>query len=156
MSVRDFYITLPSDSSLFVFPKNTPSNFKTKLSTPLQLKGEWEVALTEITYTHSFYNIWDSVSDILFTDGIPNNYAQAFKIPDGFYSHSGELIFEIEKGIRSLSSQASNRIDLQLEKYSRRLKVHGADGQCSFNTKSTYYESTRVQKCPCIRLFTEW
>ena len=46
----EFYVTLPSNSSIQYFPDNKTSNFVTKLSRTLQLDGEWEVGLAEIDY----------------------------------------------------------------------------------------------------------
>ena len=53
----EFYVTLPSDSSMQYFPDNKTSNFVTKLSRTLQLNGEWGVGLAEIDYPHTWYNI---------------------------------------------------------------------------------------------------
>ena len=63
----EFYVTLPSDSSMQYFPDNKTSNFVTKLSRTLQLDGEWEVGLPEIDYPHTWYNIREG-----------NNYVEAF------------------------------------------------------------------------------
>lgn len=52
-----FYITLPSDSSMSFFPNNTVAEFTTKLPDRIILDGDYEVALTELIYTHSFSNI---------------------------------------------------------------------------------------------------
>ena len=53
----EFYVTLPSNSSMQYFPDHKTSNFVTKLSTTLQLDGDWEVGLAEIDYPHTWYNI---------------------------------------------------------------------------------------------------
>ena len=53
----EFYVTLPSNSSMQYFPDNKTSNFVTKLSRTPQLDGEWEVGLAEIVYPHTWYNI---------------------------------------------------------------------------------------------------
>lgn len=54
----DFYITLPSNSSMEHFPENTQSCFRTKLSAPLVLVGnDWEVGLTEIFIPKTWYNV---------------------------------------------------------------------------------------------------
>ncbi len=54
-----FYLTLPSNSSMEYFPGNTLTNFKTKLAQPIELTGEWEVALSEFQYSRSWYNLRD-------------------------------------------------------------------------------------------------
>ena len=54
-----FYITLPSNSSLKDFPKNTPGEFTVPLPHPIHLPvGEGcEVGMAEIQYTKSWFNI---------------------------------------------------------------------------------------------------
>ena len=49
-----FYVTLPSNSSLKLFPTNTLTKYTTKLNSTLQLEGKYEVALTEIMYPFNF------------------------------------------------------------------------------------------------------
>ncbi|GBN80354.1 hypothetical protein AVEN_258589-1 [Araneus ventricosus] len=44
-ALADFYITLPSNTNMDYFPNNTQPSYRTKLSSPLILRGEWEVAL---------------------------------------------------------------------------------------------------------------
>ena len=57
MEVTQFYLHLPSNSSLDKFPHNTLTEYRVSLPQTLNLTGEWEVALTEIHYPHSWNNI---------------------------------------------------------------------------------------------------
>jgi hypothetical protein len=52
-----FYVTLPSDSSANYFPNNTVVRFITKLPERIRLEGEYEMALAEIIYPHTWYNV---------------------------------------------------------------------------------------------------
>jgi len=52
-----FYLTLPSNSSQQFFPENTLTEFTTKLSSTIELNGEWEVGLAEIMFPRSWYTI---------------------------------------------------------------------------------------------------
>ena len=52
--MNNFYVTLPSNSSMNVFPNNTKSNYTTLLSKALQLNGDYEVALTNISFPSRF------------------------------------------------------------------------------------------------------
>ena len=45
-----FYVTLPSNASMDIYPNNKIGQYVTKLKRPLNLLGEWEVALVEIMY----------------------------------------------------------------------------------------------------------
>ena len=60
----EFYVTLPSNSSMQCFPDNKTSNFVTKLSRTPQLDGEWEVGLAEIVYPHTWYNIREGKNSV--------------------------------------------------------------------------------------------
>lgn len=54
---NNFYVTLPSNSSAEYFPQNTQSSFRTKLSHPLVLNGEWDVGLSEVFIPRSWFNV---------------------------------------------------------------------------------------------------
>ena len=54
----EFYLSLLSDSSMDIFPKNKQFSFTTKLNHPIQVqKGQWVVALVEIMAPSEVYNI---------------------------------------------------------------------------------------------------
>lgn len=55
-----FYLTLPSNSSMKYYPDNTVANYVTQLPRVVHLDGEWEVAVVEILYPCSFLTIDDS------------------------------------------------------------------------------------------------
>ena len=57
MSASQFYIHLPSDSSLNVYPDNTIAKFSTKLVRMVELEGSYEVGLSEIIYPADYYNV---------------------------------------------------------------------------------------------------
>lgn len=52
-----FFLTLPSNSSMGVFPENTLTSYKTHLQDRISLSGEWEVGLVEIHYPTKFLAI---------------------------------------------------------------------------------------------------
>ena len=53
-----FYITLPSNASMDLFPNNVVSNYTTKLIEKVRLDGQWGVALCKVIFRNSI------VSDI--------------------------------------------------------------------------------------------
>ena len=52
-----FNLTLPSNNSKQIYPDNSVASFTTKLPEDINLTGQWEVALKEIQYPISWYNI---------------------------------------------------------------------------------------------------
>ena len=47
-----FYVTLPSNSSMDLYPDNTMTEFTILLKEPIKLDCQYEVALVELTYKH--------------------------------------------------------------------------------------------------------
>jgi len=62
---QQFYITLPSDSSMEYYPDNTVAIFTTKLSEEVELNGDYKVRLAEILYQQSWYIINNTKGDLL-------------------------------------------------------------------------------------------
>src|SRR5207253_10568171 len=50
----EFWLTLPSNSSMDVFPQNTLQNYTTKLMEPLNLTENYEFALAQSTFPNNF------------------------------------------------------------------------------------------------------
>lgn len=48
-----FYVTLPSNASMDLFPGNVVSNYTTKLMNPIRFEGQWGVALCKIIFKNS-------------------------------------------------------------------------------------------------------
>ena len=66
MEATQFYLHLPSNSSLDKFPGNTLTDYRVCWRQTITLEGEWEVALTEIHYPHSWNNLQGNFSNRFF------------------------------------------------------------------------------------------
>ena len=55
--MSQFYLTLPSNSSMDYYPENIVANFKTRLANLISLEGDWDVVLYEIQYKKTWYTI---------------------------------------------------------------------------------------------------
>jgi len=54
-----FYVTLPSNSSMDCYPYNSVARFMTKLNAVIELEGDWEVNLAEISFPSDIENVSD-------------------------------------------------------------------------------------------------
>lgn len=79
-----FYITLPSNSSMHLFPENTTACYTTQLSQRLYLPGEWEVGLVEFHYPQTLKNVYGD-NNLVYMGG-QGHFVQKFKIAGGFTS----------------------------------------------------------------------
>jgi hypothetical protein len=50
-----FYLTLPSDSTVYYFPSNKVANLRRKLATRIEIDPDrWEVGIVEISYPKGY------------------------------------------------------------------------------------------------------
>jgi len=87
-----FYLTLPSNASMNVYPDNTVAKYTTQLPTNIELDGEWEVALMEIQYSHKFYNIKGEWFRIFHNF----KWGRTVYIKDGYYPTVESLMEEVK------------------------------------------------------------
>ena len=98
--MSDFYLTLPSNSSMDVYPDNTMTNFKTKLPNRIELEGRWEVGLVEMQYPHTWYNLRDGEGEFTIICTDPEGPISQIEIPvsisPGYYHTIEDLLKRIE------------------------------------------------------------
>ena len=101
--MNGFYVFLPSNSSHEYFPDNTISHFTTRLRKPLDLSGEWEVALVEISLPTLWKNIdYKRCRLAINTDGKTWRETGA---PPGFYSNNEQYMREIASAAESVGGR---------------------------------------------------
>ena len=110
-----FYATLPCDSSLDYFPHNKISHFITRLPAPLDLKGEWEVGLTELIYPHIWSNILERKNEFEYDLG--NNVRKRAKIPFGYYENPSDIVKWINY------QEFDEKIGITYNKHTRKVKI---------------------------------
>lgn len=117
----DFYLTLPSNT---VSPTNKTNNFRVTLPNLIDLSGQWEVALVEMMYPHSWPNLmgnpmpsipktnadWIEIANANYRDTNPNLVFFKFKplgsgleiavVPPGHYATPDEFGAAISTGLK--------------------------------------------------------
>ena len=122
-----FSLVLPSNSSSNIYPENTASLFTTKLPDDINLIGQWDVALKEIQYPITWYNIendngyvtidFNSVTNPIvlqsLTPVITERLAITVFIESGYYSSGEQLAEELNFRIKtSLPPAINNAINI--------------------------------------------
>lgn len=133
--MAQFYLTVSSDSGCHFQDSNSISRFKVHLGRVIELTGEWEVALFEISFPETFENVRDGAC-IIHKENIgelPNSpvllrVKSEHVIPNGFY-HTTEtfcnalnditgdiLHFEVNDDKNNKTSVYANVVALAKEK----------------------------------------
>jgi hypothetical protein len=114
-----FYLTLPSNSSLTYFPNNTVANFRVKLAETIVLPGQWEVALTELHYPHTWSTLRRRVQQT-FLYKIGSNPYQTVVLKETQYSAIDQLTKALNAG---MSKETQTKVKLSYNRSSRKVLV---------------------------------
>lgn len=123
--MKNFYMTLLSNSSMDYYPENRTSSFTVQLPRYMYLDGLWEVALTEIQYPYTFSNVesdqteiklltteitadfiewWEHTEDRLAEPPFESKRSTHFITP-GYYSEIKDIVDEINDTIAIETTQ---------------------------------------------------
>ena len=122
MEDSHFFITLPSNSSMGVYPGNTISNYITKLSRAVNLNGEWEVGLSEIQFEKSWFNVRKRENWVYFRPS-PRAAYLAGEISTGYYPDVETLIEAIHQTLQKMDTGALQNVKLTFNKVSNRVGI---------------------------------
>jgi len=120
---KGFYLTLPSNSSLDIFPSNTVANFKVRLPETVSLEGDWEVALVEIQYTHTWNTIRHGVKQTIrygpvegprHTGLIDGGYYD--RVPDLVKNINGCMAKEEQSNIKFSYNRKTHKVTVNVKK----------------------------------------
>lgn len=122
MESTDFYVNLPSNTQTNandVWRQNTTSQFRVRLPREIRLVGEWQVALAEVQYPHSWDNITYDADDstgsensVIFAkiDGRRKVYYSS--VDAGHYDTAEGLVQAIEYSKKTVVRVLRNKIEL--------------------------------------------
>ena len=107
---ESFYVTLPSNDTSF--EDNTISSFKTKLNYKIHLDDDYEVGISNITFTKSWYNLRKDLKIALIprlnsNNNTPPLYMTA--VPKGYYTDIYHIFDKITARLVQLSNNVVNR-----------------------------------------------
>ena len=122
MERDNFYIVLPSNVQRNDGVENKTSVYLTPLAKPMELnKYEWEVALAEFSYPHTWYNINDTLSYIICRTYGEDEISVTTTFPPGSYDgHSlakelNKCIEGCDMGSHFTYTNGANRLRLELQ-----------------------------------------
>ena len=153
-----FYIVLPSNSSSLLFPNNKISSFKVQLSNPLQLDpSKWEVALSEIQFAHTWYNVRNGKNTLKITS---SDTTSVLQIPEGHYKNIETIIEKIElkdnilKPIQIKFNDINQKVKIDVPK-DVELEFNGSDiARCfGFDSNTKLHESMISTSISTINIY---
>ena len=123
MSGAHFYLTLPSNASMDVFPDNKIGSYHVKFPQTFDLNSEWEVGLYSISYPNTWYTLEkrQHQNHIYYsTDGGKTFWTSA-KVDYGYYTSVPELIKAINAAMKK--ELKNNNVVLSYNLRTHKVKV---------------------------------
>ena len=113
------------------YPENTVTKYKTHLSQPISLEGEWEVGLFEFEYHRTWYNVEEKDSRIRFDHMKDEKVVrEKIHIPHGYYTSIEELTDRINTSfiVFGVENKIAAVPQLRLDKLTRKISIHIFNG----------------------------
>ena len=105
------------------YPDNTLNHYVTALSNRIKLDGYWQVALSEILFQGTWYNIQED--ECMLSIITPGNEIDMF-LPECFYSDVYQLVDRSNRMIERNLKDAGTSVDTKFahDATSRKISVH--------------------------------
>lgn len=100
MDGDDFYLVLPSNSSMKYFPNNTTTQYTTQLSREIRLSGDWHVGLLEIHIPSTILHF--KPKDTAFYVCLNESRLDRYTFPAGVYNSIEELALAVNKDLKHM------------------------------------------------------
>jgi len=94
-----FYLTLPSNSSMDYYPENTVARYTTKLGNAIELEGDWEVGLLEMSTPLELVNIVEERCYYIIY--VNRRYHNRISIPTAYYRSIRPLLNDMHRQQRT-------------------------------------------------------
>ena len=120
-----FYVTLPSNASIQIYPNNKIWSYRTKLAKPIVLTEPYEVGVIEFQYPRVWASFPASDADVTVYD---SKTEQTLTIPlsVGFYDSIPRIVKEFNS--KCLIHQATSHISMQYNNITNLIYFSGAEG----------------------------
>ena len=120
MSGSHFYLTLPSNSSLNIFPDNKTTSYRVKLPQAIDLNGDWEVGLYSISYPITWYTLQNHENHIYYSkDGL---IFQTAIVDYGYFGTMADLVKSVNAALKR--NTGNDNIRLTYNARTEKVTVH--------------------------------
>ena len=124
-----FTIGLVSNASLQLFPNNTLSSFTNFLPEQVNLDGQWEVAISKISYPSMYRNV--TKGKFIFYDENLSKTTEAYYLEPGLYSSITDIVEALITLIQERNNHRDLCITIKFSRVTQKVKVYLAKEESS-------------------------
>ena len=133
--MESFTIELVSNASAQLFPDNTLSSFKNFFPEQLNLDGQWEVAISEISYPSMYENVTEG--KFMFFDKKFSKQSEFYYLELGLYPSITDIVEAINILIQERHNHSENCIEVKVSRRTQKVEIYlanEANGLAFFGT----------------------
>ena len=123
--MNSFTIELVSNASGEFFPENTLSSFKNFFAEQLNLEGQWEVAISEISYPSMYRNITEG--KFKFFDEKLSKSTSTYNLEPGLYTSITDIVEAINMLIQERNNHNETCITVKVSRRTQKVVVRLAN-----------------------------
>ena len=133
--MESFTIELVSNASSQLFPNNTLSSFTNFLPEQVNLDGQWEVAISEISYPSMYQNFTEG--EVMFYNEKVSKTTEAYYLEPGLYSSITDIVEAMNTLIQERNNHRNTCITIKVSRKTQKVKVCLANEESSLAFCST-------------------
>ena len=130
-----FKIELVSNAFSQLFPNNTLSSFTNFLPEQVNLDGQWEVAISGISYPSMYQNVTEG--KLMFYDDKLSKTTEDYYLEPGLYSSITDILEAMETLIQERNNHRDTCISIKVSRVTQKVKVYLANDESSLAIFST-------------------
>ena len=123
--MESFTIELVSNASAQLFPDNTLSSFTNFLPEQLNLDGQWEVAISEISYPSMYQNVTEG--KFMFFDKKLSKSSKFFYLEPGLYPSVTDIVEAMNILIQERHNHSENSIKVKVSRKTQKVEIYLAN-----------------------------
>ena len=122
-------IELVSNASSQFFPNNTFSSFTNFLPEQVNLDGQWEEAISEISYPSMYQNVTEG--KLMFYEKKLSKTTEAYYLEPGLYSSITDIVEAVNNLIQERNIHRDTCITTKVSRVTQKVKVYLANEEPS-------------------------
>ena len=120
-----FTIVLLSNASAQLFPDNALSSFTNFIPEQLNLDGQWEVALSELSYPSMYQNVTEG--QFMFFDKKLSKSSEFYYLEPGLYPSDTDIVEAMNILIQEKHNHSENCIKVKVSRKTQKVEIHLAN-----------------------------
>ena len=120
--MESFTIELVSNASAQLFPDNTLSSFTNFLPEKLNLDGQWEVAISKISYPSMYQNVTEG--KFMFFDKKLSESSLFYYLQPGLYPSLTDIVEAMNNLIQEIQNHSENRITVKVSRRTQKVEIY--------------------------------